>query len=151
MHKSRVFVGFDRLFARMGGLPFKESDVAALAMVAAGSVMAELSAREICEVQGGEKEKEKNLKIAFTGNIAFEEVKKLLSEMGLENKAFARCVPNILRDPGAVPAVMEADYVILVEAQERSTYSEIERELEQLLAWKKKVLGVVVVDVDAIP
>ena len=35
--------------------------------------------------------------------------------MGLENKAFARCVPNILRDPGAVPAVMEADYVILVE------------------------------------
>ena len=152
VHKSRVFVGFDRLFARMGGLPFKESDVAALAMVAAGSVMAELSAREICEVQGGEgKEKEKNLKIAFTGNIAFEEVKKLLYEMGLENKAFARCVPNILRDPGAVPAVMEADYVILVEAQEKSTYSEIERELEQLLAWKKKVLGVVVVDVDAIP
>ena len=46
---------------------------------------------------------------------------------------------------------MEADYVILVEAQEKSTYSEIERELEQLLAWKKKVLGVVVVDVDAIP
>ncbi|MDE7326044.1 MAG: hypothetical protein K2N63_07205, partial [Lachnospiraceae bacterium] len=62
-----------------------------------------------------------------------------------------RCVPNILQNPDAVPAVMDADYVVLVEKQEESTYSGIERELEELKAWKRKVLGVIVIGVDAVP
>ncbi len=46
---------------------------------------------------------------------------------------------------------MAADYVVLVEKQEISTYAQIERELEQLAAWKKKVLGFIVTGVDAVP
>ena len=46
---------------------------------------------------------------------------------------------------------MGADYIILVEKQELGAYSQIERELEELKAWKKKVLGVIVVGVDAVP
>lgn len=64
--------------------------------------------------------------LAFTGYVSYDEVEKLLSVMG-------------------------ADYVILVEKQELGTYSQIERELEELKAWKKKVLGVIVVGVDAVP
>ncbi len=60
-------------------------------------------------------------------------------------------IPSILRDPSAVPAAMAADYVVLIEKQEESTYTQIERELEELAAWKKKVLGVIVIGVDAIP
>ncbi len=58
---------------------------------------------------------------------------------------------NILNDPSAVSAIMDADYVVLVEKQGGSTCAEIERELEALFAWKKKVLGFIVTDVDAVP
>ena len=46
---------------------------------------------------------------------------------------------------------MDADYVVLVEKQGGSTCTQIERELEALFAWKKKVLGFIVTDVDAVP
>ncbi|MDE7325151.1 MAG: hypothetical protein K2N63_02560 [Lachnospiraceae bacterium] len=153
MHKSRAFVGFDRLFARLFGLPFRAGDGKVLAKLAAGSVQAELSAWEIEKEKGGKFKdgNEKSLKLVFTGTVAFEEMKKLLAEMGWENNTAIQCVPSILHDPDAVPAVMDADYVILVEEQEKSTYSRIERELEELSAWRKKVLGVIVVGVDAIP
>ena len=60
-------------------------------------------------------------------------------------------VKSILADASAVSRVLAADYVVLVEEQEKSSYSQIEQELEQLGAWKKKVLGIVVVGVDAVP
>ena len=158
VHGKRVWVGFDRLFARMGGLLLKESDAAQLAVLAAQSVCAELEAcnaektRENAEIpQNLSARGSYNVKLAFTGNITVEEIQKLLSGMKWKEGYSIQSIPNILRDPAAVPAVMEADYVVLVEKQEESTYTEIERELEELAAWKKTVLGVIVVGVDAFP
>ncbi|MDE7299805.1 MAG: hypothetical protein K2N94_13450 [Lachnospiraceae bacterium] len=172
VHGSRVWVGFDRLFARMGGLAICESDAAQLTQVAAQSVSAELAAQGAdlqfmaqgagadaavrngaVKSSGGKSPnaEKQGLRLAFTGNVASEEIEKLLAGMKWENGCFAQSVPSILRDPAAAPAVMAADYVVLVEKQEESTCSQIERELEELQAWKKKVLGVIVIGVDAVP
>ncbi len=146
VHKKRVWVGFDRLFARMGGLPLYERDAAALAKVAAQSVKAELMALGAMTGNGSGK-----VKLAFTGNISVAEIEKLLSNMDLGEGYQAEAVKSILADASAVSRVLAADYVVLVEEQEKSSYSQIEQELEQLGAWKKKVLGIVVVGVDAVP
>lgn len=74
-----------------------------------------------------------------------------MAAMQWDRNCSVQVVPNILSDPSAVPFVTGADYVVLVEKQEESTYAQIERELEQLAAWKKEVLGVIVVGVDAVP
>lgn len=41
--------------------------------------------------------------------------------------------------------------MVLVEKQETGTYAQIEQELSEFAAWGKKVLGVIVLGVDAIP
>ena len=150
VHKKRVWVGLDRLFARMGGLMFKENDVGALTKVASQSVCAELMVRgsEPC-VQG--MKNDPKIKLVFTGNVSKAESEELLSGMSWGEGYSVQCVSNVLRDPAAIPIVTNADYIILVEKQEKSTYSEIGRELEALKAWKKEVLGVIVIGVDAIP
>lgn len=152
VHGKRVWVGFDRMFAKMGGLALREADAQTLAKVAAQSVRAELAAREM-ETEAGEAggSGDVAVKLAFTGNLTPEEMDRLLSTMEWDKGCSVQSVPDILGDPAAVPAVMGADYVVLVERQERSTYTQIERELEQLAAWKKKVLGFIVVGVDAVP
>ena len=142
VHEKRVWVGFDRLFAYMGGLMLMERDAGVLAKLAAQSVQAELVAR------GAGKEA---LHIVFTGNIDQSEIENLFVSMGWEEGDLVSCTSCILRDPIAIPAVTKADYVVLVEKQEKSRYSEIERELEELRAWKKEVLGVIVIGVDAVP
>lgn len=177
VHGKRVWVGFDRMFAKMGGLALKEADAQTLAKVAAQSVRAELAAREMetgeaggsgertamggnnVAAEPGRQDKAAEhvarrdgaVKLAFTGNLTPEEMDRLLSTMEWDKGCSVQSVPDILGDPAAVPAVMGADYVVLVERQERSTYTQIERELEQLAAWKKKVLGFIVVGVDAVP
>lgn len=146
VHKKRVWVGFDRLFARMGGLSMKESDAGNLAMVAARSVQAELGA-----LQAEKEDASLKVNLVCTGTIDQKEIESLLSGMKWEKGYSVEQIPSILRDPSAVSAAMAADYVVLVEKQEESTYTQIERELEELAAWKKKVLGVIVIGVDAIP
>ncbi len=150
VHGKRVWVGFDRMFAKMGGLLLKESEAGELAKVAAQSVAAELTARAGSEAAEG-RDARPAVKLAFTGNVAQDEIEKLLSSMQWKGGYSVSSVPNILTNPSAVSAVMDADYVVLVEGQEKSTYTQIERELEQLTAWKKQVLGFIVTGVDAIP
>lgn len=144
VHKKRVWGWVDRIFAHMCGLTLAESDLERLTGVAAQSISAELAAR----TESGDKE---NPKIVFTGSIGEEELQKLLSGMKWDNSFSVSSASNILHDPSAVSAVQDADYVILVEQQEESRYSQIELELENLMAWKKEVLGVIVLGVDGIP
>lgn len=143
VHKKRVWGWVDRIFARMCGLTLAESDLERLTEVTAQSISVELAAR----TESGDK---KNPKIVFTGSIGEEEVQKLLSGMKWDSWLSVGSALNILHDPSAVSAVQDADYVILVEQQEESRYSQIELELENLMAWKKEVLGVIVLGVDGI-
>lgn len=139
--KKRCFGWVDSMFAKMCGLVLKESEAELLTKVAAQSMSAELAAHM------GDAAK----KLVFTGSIREEEIKSLLSGMEWASGISVCSVASILCDPSAVTAVMDADYVVLVEKQEESCYSQIERELEKLAAWKKEVLGVIVLGVDGIP
>lgn len=150
VHGKRVWGMIDTMFAKMWGVAVKESDAEQLIEVAAQSMSAELMARkgdgpDAAATDGGKKE------IVFTGSIAQEEIKTLLSTMNWGSEFMISSASSVLQDPAAVPKVIDADYVILVERQEESRYSQIERELEEFRAWKKEVLGVIVLGVDGIP
>lgn len=148
--KKSTWNWIDLIFAKLGGLTVKESDAEQLVAWAAQSISAELAVHAK-EKADAETANQKNIKLAFTGSIAEDEIKNLLSGMKWENGFSADSIPNILQNPASVSAVMDADYVILVEKQEESSYSQIERELEELTAWKREVLGVIVLGVDGIP
>lgn len=150
VHGKRVWGMIDTMFAKMWGVTVKESDAEQLIEVAAQSMSAELMARvgdgtDAAAINGGRQ------RIVFTGSIAEEEIKTLLSTMKWGSEFTVSSAANVLQDPAAVPKVVDADYVILVERQEESRYSQIERELEEFKAWKKEVLGVIVLGVDGIP
>lgn len=149
VRKKRILAWIDRLFAKVGGVAVHEKDAEQLITLAAQSIKAELTAH--ADESTGTADSNQKIKLAFTGSIAEDEIRNLLSGMKWDEKFLAECVPNILQDPDAVSAVMNADYVILVEKQEESSYSQIERELEELKAWKKEVLGVIVLGVDGVP
>ncbi len=149
VRKKRILACFDRIFAKMGGLTISEKDAAQLTALAAQSIKAELAAH--ADENKDTETANRKVKLAFTGNVNEDEIKNLLSGMEWENPFSADSVPNILQNPASVSAVMDADYVVLVEKQEDSSYSQIERELEELKAWKKEVLGVIVLGVDSIP
>ncbi len=140
--KKRLWVGIDRMFAKMAGLLVKESEVKQLAQVAAMSMSAELA---------DEKANKNSVNLVFTGNVVKEEIEKILEMMKWESGYSVKSAASILNDSAAVTEVNAADYVVLVEKQEESSCTQIESELEQLKAWKKKVLGVIVLGVDAIP
>lgn len=150
VHGKRVWGMIDIMFAKMWGVAVKESDAEQLIEVAAQSMSAELMARKGDGADVAVKDGEKK-KIVFTGSIAEEEIKTLLSTMKWGSEFMISSASNVLQDPAAVPKVVDADYVILVERQEESRYSQIERELEEFRAWKKEVLGVIVLGVDGIP
>lgn len=149
VRKKRILAWIDRLFAKAGGVAVHEKDAEQLITLAAQSIKAELTAH--ADESTGTADSNQKIKLAFTGSIAEDEIRNLLSGMKWDEKFLAECVPNILQDPDAVSAVMNANYVILVEKQEESSYSQIERELEELKAWKKEVLGVIVLGVDGVP
>ncbi len=158
VHKKRVWVGFDRLFAKRGGLALKESDVDVLTKVAMQSVSAEVMVKNVSVgdgtdivVDGKISAKQQDIILVFTGNVAQGEIDNLLCMLKWDGICKAQSAPNFLCDPIGISAVMEADYVVLVEKQEESTYMQIEQELEQLGAWGKKVLGFIVTGVDALP
>lgn len=148
--KKRTWRWIDQGFAKLGGLAIRESDAEQLIALAAQSINAELAA-QTKEKADAETTNQKSIQLAFTGSIAEEEIINLLSGMNWGTGVSASSVPNILQNPASVSAVMQADYIVLVEKQEESSYSQIERELEELKAWKKEVLGVIVLGVDGIP
>lgn len=150
VHGKRVWGMIDITFAKMWGVAAKESDAEQLIEVAAQSMSAELMARKGDGADVAARDGEKK-KIVFTGSIAEEEIKTLLSAMKWDSEFVISSASNVLQDPAAVSKVVDADYVILVERQEESRYSQIERELEEFKAWKKEVLGVIVLGVDGIP
>lgn len=150
VHGKRVLGMIDSMFAKMWGVTVKESEAEQLIEVAAQSMSAELMARkgdgtDVAVTDGGKK------KIVFTGSIAEEEINTLLSAMKWGSEFMISSASSVLQDPAAIAKVIDADYVILVERQEESRYSQIERELEAFRAWKKEVLGVIVLGVDGIP
>ena len=60
------------------------------------------------------------------------------------------CAPNVLINAEAIAQVTGADCVVLVEKQEQTMLTDVTKEVEALKAWNKTVLGVIVVNTDAV-
>ncbi len=136
---NQPFAFVSRWFAAFAGISVKPEEYETLAKMIGASVKSDVSSRRelICKT------------IAFTGTAPVEEMEKAVAAMGIKDYAVV-CAPNMLTDAASVEKVAEADCVILIEKQERTAMADVAKELEALKAWGKTVLGVVVLNVDAV-
>ncbi len=137
---KRAVSGLSAQIAKLGGVKIKQTQYPVLAKMIGSSIASEAAGRE-----GSESWKT----IAFTGTGTSEEMEKAVAAMGITGYSVV-CAPGVLTDSASIDKVAAADCVVLVEAQEKAAVSDIEKELEALAAWKKPVLGAVVLNGDAI-
>ena len=138
---KKPFAFVSRWFAKFGGITATPEDFDRLAKMVGTSIKSDLSAR-------GEASAWK--KVAFTGTISAEELKNVVSALGMGTSYSIICAPDVLTNADSIEKISAADCVVLVEKQEESTLVDITKELEALKAWNKTVLGAVVINADAV-
>ena len=136
---KKPFAFVSRWFSKFGGITATPEDYDRLAKMVGTSIKSDLASRE-----------EEYKKIAFTGMVGAEELKKAVDAMGLGKEYSVVCAPDVLTNAESIEKVTAADCVVLVEKQEESVLADITKELEALRAWNKTVLGAVVVNADAV-
>lgn len=139
--QKKPFAFVSRWFAAFGGITVRPEDYEGLARMIGTSIRSELSADPATASW-------RNL--AFTGTLPQEQLVAIVADLGLDKEYTTICATNILTNASSIEQVMEADAVIIVEQQERSFTTDIEREIEALHAWKKHIVGVIVTNVDAV-
>ena len=77
-------------------------------------------------------------------------MKKVLSSLHMDASYKLTCAPDVLTNAESIEKVASADCVVLVEKQEETKIADMEKELEALKAWNKTVLGVIVLNTDAV-
>ncbi len=125
--------------ARIGGITIKKSAYDVQARMIGSSIKSDALSRANLSCRT----------IAFTGTAPTEEMKKAIAAMDLQGFSVV-CAPDVLTNADSIDKVSNADCIVLVEKQEKSVLLEVEKELEALKAWNKTVLGVVVLNADAI-
>lgn len=88
--------------------------------------------------------------VAFAGMLDGEELSATVKAMKPEDGLSVSYVTKMLTSAEAIENVMTADFVVLVEKQEQSRLQDIAREIEALKAWGKPVLGIVIINTDAV-
>ena len=136
---KKPFAFVSRWFSKFGGITSTPEDYDRLAKMVGSSIKSDIASRE-ADIK----------KIAFTGTVNTEELKKAVDAMGISKDFAVVCASDILNLAESIEKLSEADCVVLVEKQEESTLADITKELEALKAWNKPVLGAVVVGVDAV-
>ena len=137
---KKPFAFVSRWFSRFGGITVTPEDHPRLAKMIGSSVKSDLASRE--EAAGWKK-------IAFTGTVDAEELKNTIKALGMDGAYTCICAPDVLTNAESIDKVAGADCVVLVEKQEQTVFSDITKELEALKAWKKTIVGVVVINTDA--
>ena len=138
---KKPFAFVSRWFSTFGGVTMVPEDYNRLAKMIGSSLKSDLISRE---------EGNTWKKIAFTGTVSEEEIKKLLTSLNMNSSYQLISALDILTNAESIEKVMNADCVVLVEKQEHTKVIDMEKELEALKAWNKIVLGVVVLNTDAI-
>ena len=138
---KKPFAFISRWFSKFGGITVTPEDYARLAKMIGSSVKSDLVARK--EVADWKK-------IVFTGTVDAEELKNTVQALELEGAYTCICAPDVLTNAESIDKVAGADCVILVEKQEQTVQADVIKELEALRAWNKTVLGVVVLNTDAL-
>ena len=136
---KKPFAFVSRWFAKLFGIRTAPEDYDKLARMAGTSICSDLATKET------------NWKtIAFTGSLPADELQQVVEACGLKDKFTVLTAADILTDAASIEQLASADCAVLVEKQESSALTDIEKELEALKAWNKPVLGVIITNTDAI-
>ena len=138
---KKPFEFVSRWFSAFGGITTVPEDYNRLAKMIGTSLKSDLASSE---------ESSTWKKLAFTGTVKEEEMKKLLGSLGIESSYQLVCAPDVLTNAESIEKVAGADCVVLVEKQEETKVTDMEKELEALKAWNKTVVGVIVLNTDAV-
>ncbi len=138
---KKSFVVISRWVSDFGGITIKQEDYNRLARMIGSSLKSDLHSSE---------ESREWKKIAFTGTVKEEEIKKLLERLDIGASYKLICASDILTNAESIEKVANADCVVLVEKQEQTKIADIAKELEALQVWNKKVLGVIVLNTDVV-
>ncbi len=138
---NKPFAFVSRWFSAFGGITVVPEDYNRLAKMIGSSLKSDLASKE---------ESNQWKKIAFTGTVNEEEMKKVLESFGMDSSYQLVCAPDVLTNAESIEKVVNADCVVLVEKQEETKVADMEKELEALKAWNKTVLGVIVLNTDAV-
>ena len=139
--EKKPFAFVSRWFSKFGGITVIPEDYAKLAKMIGSSVKSDIVSRE---------EAKNWKKIAFTGTIDAEELKNTVKALDMNNAYTCICASDILTNAESIEKLAAADCVILVEKQEQTVLTDVIKELEALKAWKKTVLGAVVLNTDVL-
>ena len=138
---KKPFAFISRWFCKFGGITATPEDFDRLAQMVGTNIKSDLLSKEKTNDWK---------KIAFAGTVSEEEICRIMRYVKMDASYTRMCAPDVLRDSESIETVMAADCVILVEKQEYTTMQEVERQLESLKAWNKKVVGVIVLNTDAV-
>ena len=139
--EKKPFAFVSRWFSKFGGITVTPEDYTRLAKMVGSSVKSDLASREEAATWK---------KIAFTGTVDVEELKNTVKALGIDGAYTCICAADVLTNADSIDKVAGADCVVLVEKQEQTVLADVTKELEALKAWNKTVLGVVVVNTDAV-
>ncbi len=135
--RKRKFHFVDKWFAWIGEVNLKSSDY-----------------DHICKyigrnIQGMLSEKEQTVVFVSTSNK--EKVEPIISKIEKNKGSHVfKLAGNILMDSFAIDLVQNADCVVLVEEQDKATYTQLQDEIDHIMLWKKSVLGVILIETDAL-
>lgn len=136
---KKPFAFLSRWFAAFGGIKIAPEDYDKLAKMAGTSIKSDLATKDTdCKT------------IAFTGTLPEAELQQVMDACELKSSFTVLCTADILTNAASIELLATADCVVLVEKQECSALSDIEKELEALKAWNKPVLGAIITNTDAV-
>lgn len=98
------------------------------------------------------RDNEAEFKIALVSECANEvisDLKKLLDEKIEDEKIVFTLAGDVLKSAESVDTVMRAKYIIMVGCEEMTTYSNLNNSLELMKTWQKDIIGMILVNVDA--
>lgn len=137
----RPFAFISRWISKLGGITIKPEEYDGLAKAIGKSIQAEFAGRE---------EAKSWKKVVLAGSVSGDELQKIKDAIALEAAYSVECAPKMLTDLASIDKVSEADIVIIVEKQEKTLIADIQKEVENLKAWNKTVLGAIVFNADAV-
>ncbi len=137
---KKAFDSISNKIAAIGGIKARNKDFEALAQMIGSSIRSDIISR-------GDGQVTKN--IVFTGMSKCEDIDRAISSMELDGYNIV-CAPDILTNALSIDKLSCADYVVLAETQEKSSFSDIAKELEAIRAWNKPIVGAVVLNCDSI-
>lgn len=131
----------DRFIKKCRGINLYHKDRSQHIKRISNVIKAELSVKTCCEHNT-------IALVSVCSRECVEEFERIIANEKIENVTF-KIASDILTSADSIKTVMESDYVLMVECQEKTTYAQLNSSICMIDSWKKEVIGLVLTDVDA--